>query len=768
MDPIASARTVGDGPADATARPLNIILFSASYPPRVGGLETAVARLAREFRLSGHRVTVVTNRYPRSLARFEDVDGIPVHRILFPGLIPPLRGWSWAGLVTYTVLLPLAPWALLRLWLLLRAARPHVVNVHYLSAPALYVAILSWLRALPARLVISCHGSDVTAPPYPTGSRAASRWIITRARTVTACSADVARHVSTIAPRVPGGAVRIVYNGADLDAATAAAPVAQARPYILSAGRLVELKGMRVVVEALALLRGRGVDCGLIVAGAGPLEQSLRGLVHDLGLDGRVHFAGAVDRARLADLYDGCAVFTLASLREGLGMVCLEAMAHARAVVATRTGGITEIVADGETGLLARPGDPVDLADKLAIVLTDPARADALGRRGRARVAERFTWPAVAARYLASYRTPTYNSAPPPPDVPPREEGRRGWPTTARPDAHGYAHARRLTGWAVSELTPAPPGDIRAGGADGADRVREKSAGDPGSAGVSPVPGVRRPNMGDGRDARAPRPFTSPGAGGGAIPILMYHQVAPATVGGVKPGLRVAPEAFAAQMRLLRWLGWRAIGLTELIDLLEEGAPLPRRRVALTFDDAFLGVARHAVPVLTTLGWTATIFVPTRLAGTCHAPDSGPWSQDKQLMDWDDLRALGALGFDIGAHSRGHPHLPRLAPAALADEVAGSRADIAAALGAPPALFAYPYGEWSPAVAAAVREGGFRAACATHFGRATAASPRLALPRISIGADLDLPHFAYRLARADHLARHAAHSSPAIAGTEGP
>ncbi len=137
-------------------------------------------------------------------------------------------------------------------------------------------------------------------------------------------------------------------------------------------------------------------------------------------------------------------------------------------------------------------------------------------------------------------------------------------------------------------------------------------------------------------------------------------------------------------------------------------------------------------------------------------------------MDWDDLRALAALGFDIGAHSRGHPHLPRLAAAALADEVAGSRADIAAALGAPPALFAYPYGEWSPTVAAAVREGGFRAACATHFGRATAASPRLALPRISVGADLDLPHFAYRLARADHLARHAAHSSPAIAGTEGP
>ncbi len=728
MDPTASARTVGADPAAAAARPLNIVLFSASYPPRVGGLETAVSRLAHEFRLSGHRVTVVTNRYPRSLARFEDIDGIPIHRILFPGLIPPLRGWSWAGLAAYTVLLPLAPWALLRLWLLLRAARPHVVNVHYLSAPSLYVAILSWLRVLPARLVISCHGSDVTAPPYPTGSRVASRWIIARARTVTACSADVARHVAMIAPRVPGGRVRIVYNGADLDDATAPAPVARARPYILSAGRLVELKGMRVVIEALALLRGRGVDCDLIVAGAGPLEQSLRDLVHDLDLDGRVRFAGAVDRARLAALYDGCAVFALASLREGLGMVCLEAMAHARAVVATRTGGIPEIVADGQTGLLARPGDPADLAGKLAIVLTDPARAAALGRQGRARVAARFTWPAVAARYLDSYRAPAPDDAPSSPSVPPREETRREAPV-APSTAHGHARAQRFAGPTARGLTSALPGDIQADGADGANGAN--------------------------------------GAGGGAIPILMYHQVAPATVGGVKPSLRVAPEAFAAQMRLLRWLGWRAIGLTELIDLLERGAPLPRRRVALTFDDAFLGVARHAVPVLTTLGWTATIFVPTRLVGTCHAPDGGLPSQDKRLMDWDDLRALRALGFDIGAHSRGHPHLPRLAPAALADEVAGSRADIAAALGAPPVLFAYPYGEWSPTVAAAVCEGGFRAACATHFGRVTAASPRLALPRISVGADLDLPHFAYRLARADHLARRAARAPQVAAGTEG-
>jgi glycosyltransferase involved in cell wall biosynthesis len=386
---------------------VNIVLFTSSYAPRVGGLETAVSRLAREFGRDGHRVTVVTNRYPRHLSSFEHVDGVAVHRILFPAPLAPRSAWGRTNMAAFVLLLPLVPWALLRLWLLLRQLRPHVVNIHYLSSPAFYVAILSFLRVLRARIVISCHGSDLTTVPYPTGSLGGSRWIIARAQAVTACSAGLARDVALMAPRLPGGAVRVVYNGTDVDEFANAVPFTHPRPYILSVGRLTEQKGMHVLVEALGLLHERGLDCDLIIAGSGPHAQRLRARAAALGLADHVHFEGSTDRARLGALYRGCAVFALAPVQEGFGLVSLEAMSCACAVVATRSGGIPEVVRDGETGLLARPGDPLDLADKLAALLADPARAAEMGRRGRARVVGQFTWPMVAARYLDAYRPTT-------------------------------------------------------------------------------------------------------------------------------------------------------------------------------------------------------------------------------------------------------------------------------------------------------------------------------------------------------------------------
>lgn len=661
---------------------MRIVLFTASYAPRVGGLETAVARLAREFQAIGRQVTVVTNRYPRDLPRYERIDGVAVYRILFPAPVVPRSEWTPTRLGKFLLLLPLAPWALLRLWLLLRSLRPTVLNVHYLSSPALYVALLARLGLLRARVVVSCHGSDVTAVPPPSGARALSRWILRRADAVTACSSDLAGRVAALMGRVPGGTVRVVYNGTDIDEFAGAAPFRRPRPYIFSVGRLVETKGMRALVEALGVLRARGIDRDLIIAGSGPQEAALRALVERLGLGERVYFDGPAGRARLASLYHGCAVFAFAPLAEGFGIVSLEAMACARPVVATRVGGIPEVVRDGETGLLARPADPVDLADKLAVVLADPARAAEMGRRGRLRVAALFTWPAVAARYLDSYA-----------------------------------------------LLPPDFGDA-----------------DPLAAGVDVAsPGAAtRPQIMSGRST--------------ALPILMYHQVAPWSADGVKPGLLVTPAAFAAQMRLLRLWGWRTLRLAEVVALLEAGAPLPRRRFVLTFDDAFLGVARHAVPVMRSLGLTATVFVPTALVGTDTALDGGRAHPAKRLMGWDDLRALRDAGFDIGAHTRRHPHLPLLTAGELRAEIAGSREDLAAALGdgVGAALFAYPYGDWDPPVMDAVRDAGFAAACATRFGRVTATADRFALPRISVGSSLDLPHFAYRLLRADRIADKAA------------
>jgi alpha-maltose-1-phosphate synthase len=96
-------------------------------------------------------------------------------------------------------------------------------------------------------------------------------------------------------------------------------------------------------------------------------------------------------------------MFVCPSVYEPLGIVNLEAMACSTAVVASRVGGIPEVVAGGETGLLVPPDDPASLADAMNALLRDPGRADAFGRAGRARAVGEFSWDAVAAQTAALY-----------------------------------------------------------------------------------------------------------------------------------------------------------------------------------------------------------------------------------------------------------------------------------------------------------------------------------------------------------------------------
>jgi len=96
-------------------------------------------------------------------------------------------------------------------------------------------------------------------------------------------------------------------------------------------------------------------------------------------------------------------VFACPSLYEPLGIVNLEAMACETAVVASRVGGIPEVVADGETGVLVPPDDPAALAEALNALVRDPGRAAAMGRAGRERAVTEFSWEAVAAQTVALY-----------------------------------------------------------------------------------------------------------------------------------------------------------------------------------------------------------------------------------------------------------------------------------------------------------------------------------------------------------------------------
>ena len=215
--------------------------------------------------------------------------------------------------------------------------------------------------------------------------------------------------------------VHVVPNAVDLETidrarASAAATAATLRArlglaagerLLLSVGRLEENKGFHVLAAALAELRARagsGAGWRWVLVGDGPYRPRIAGAIDAAGLTSQVHLAGRVAESELAGWYAAADVFVHPTLYEGSSLVTLEAMAHGKAVVATRAGGLPDKVRPGETGWLVEPGVAPALAGALAESLAEPADTLArFGAAGRRLVEEAFAWPVVAAQLEALY-----------------------------------------------------------------------------------------------------------------------------------------------------------------------------------------------------------------------------------------------------------------------------------------------------------------------------------------------------------------------------
>lgn len=214
--------------------------------------------------------------------------------------------------------------------------------------------------------------------------------------------------------------VTVIYNGID---ATASRPLRSREAVrvellapeersdgvslVVCVARLAGGKGQDDLIRAVALLRPAHPDLRLLIVGEGNRRPALEALVAEAGLGAQIRFLGF--RRDVADLLAAADVVAIASHREGLPNIALEAMAAGRPVVATAVSGTPEAVVDGETGLLVPPARPDALAAGLARLLADPSEAQAMGERGRARVQARFHAGTALAnweRFLSELRSP--------------------------------------------------------------------------------------------------------------------------------------------------------------------------------------------------------------------------------------------------------------------------------------------------------------------------------------------------------------------------
>lgn len=220
---------------------------------------------------------------------------------------------------------------------------------------------------------------------------------IRRCSAVTALSRAQAKEISAVLPSARGR-IKVVPNGCALPAKAPAKRAA--RPYLVCASRQLPYKGIDVLILAWKDALAAGVEADLLLCGADYGNPHYRNLSAALGLERRTRFLGEVGRAKLDGLMRGCEALVLPSRHEAFGMAALEAMALGKPVIATRSGGPEDFVADGRNGLLVPPGDARKLAAAICSLLGSSSRRKALGARA-ARDAKEYAWPRIAERYLA-------------------------------------------------------------------------------------------------------------------------------------------------------------------------------------------------------------------------------------------------------------------------------------------------------------------------------------------------------------------------------
>jgi glycosyltransferase involved in cell wall biosynthesis len=198
----------------------------------------------------------------------------------------------------------------------------------------------------------------------------------------------------------------IVHYG--IASAGEATPYAGTEPRLLCVGRLIPIKGHLVLLRALAQARARVPGVVLDVAGRGPLEPALKAYARELGIEDAVRFLGFVSPVQKA--IEEVAIAVVPSLGEGFGMVALEAMERARPVIVSAVGGLPEIVAEGQTGLVVAPADAEALADAIVTLAGDLPRSEEMGRAARKRALSEFTPERCVERVEALYARPLAGS----------------------------------------------------------------------------------------------------------------------------------------------------------------------------------------------------------------------------------------------------------------------------------------------------------------------------------------------------------------------
>jgi len=381
---------------------MTILLVTPWNLSDIGGVSVAVRMLASQFRKRGHRVLVLTldgDGHPRYKEETEEASVYSAYL-----RIPYVEQAPIRGLIGYSLYLP---WTLYQLRRLLKRHKVDIVAIHYPMASASYFGILR--RFSHWKLVVTYQGSDAhELPQWPKIDQFLVKYLLGGADYIVAVSKSLQLKVLEQFPSLEQRKHYIIPNGAPIELIDQVSPVDRPADlpdgYIFSAGLLVPRKGFDVLIKAVAFARHHGTEIHVVIAGEGPERQRLEEMADANDISTNVKFVGPQSHRSVLTLMKGSRHFVLASHAEGLPLVIAEAMACAKAVVATDVDGASQIVEDGKTGILVKSGDTESLAQALIKLHGEPQLCEALGRNGREWALRAFSWDNIADRYLRLFK----------------------------------------------------------------------------------------------------------------------------------------------------------------------------------------------------------------------------------------------------------------------------------------------------------------------------------------------------------------------------
>jgi glycosyltransferase involved in cell wall biosynthesis len=271
--------------------------------------------------------------------------------------------------------------------------------------------VVAWLLAkiVNKPYIVTSHGSDVFMLKKFTFLKPLARLVFRGANLITVVSTSL-KTILTTTLKVSPTKISVFPMASDLTLFYPIPGITKTEEKIvLTVGRLIELKGHKYLIEAIGILKKKGIKIKLIIVGEGPEEELLKKKTELMRLTNEVEFVGFKSKEELNYFYNLCDVFVLPSItdssgkQEGLGLVLLEAMSCKKPVIGTKTGGIPDIIEDKRTGLLVKEKDAYTLAKAIETLLKDKKLATTLAENGYNYVLENFTTSKLAANIQHLY-----------------------------------------------------------------------------------------------------------------------------------------------------------------------------------------------------------------------------------------------------------------------------------------------------------------------------------------------------------------------------